>query len=97
MFPDGTEDWWVLIGPSPAPELLGGEQRLAIVGGGGLVEEVHTQVSLLSDDATKLVIAPLNSPIGEIEGITRIDWQGGAHPIELNSIHIDHAVSLDYQ
>lgn len=97
LFPDGTEDWWVLMGTSPAQDLLGSEQRLAIVSGGEVVDEVYTQVSLLSDHATQVVIAPLEVPIAEIEGITRQDWRGQTHPVGLDSIHIDQAVTLDYQ
>ncbi len=97
LFADGTEDWWVMMGPSPAPEQLGSEQRLEIVSGQEVIDEVYTQVSLLSDSSSQLVIAPLDVPIEQIEGITRRTWQGQAHGVELNSIHIDHAVVHDYQ
>lgn len=97
LFPDGSEDWWVLMGPAPDPEQLGSQQRIAIFSGGGIVDEVHSQVSMLSDDATQVVIAPLDVPIADVEGITRIDWQGQSHPVGLESIQIDHAVGVDYR
>lgn len=94
LFPDGSEDWWVMMGPAPEAELLGSQQRIAIVSGGEVVDEVHSQVSTLSDDATQVVIAPLNVPVDEVEGITRVDWQGHSRSVGLDSIHIDHAVTV---
>ena len=97
LFPDGSEDWWVMMGTPPAPEQLGGEQRVAVVSGGVVVDEAYTHVSLLSDDATRVVIAPLDVALDEVEGLTRIDFEGHARAIELESLHIDHSVALDYQ
>ncbi|HLT39976.1 MAG TPA: hypothetical protein VK034_27035, partial [Enhygromyxa sp.] len=97
LFPDGSEDWWVLMGPAPAPDQLGSEQRIAISSDGGIVDVAFSQVSVLSDDATKVVIAPLDVPIAEVEAITRIDWEGHSHPVGLESIQIDHAVAVDYR
>jgi hypothetical protein len=94
LFPDGSEDWWVMMGPAPGPELLGSQQRVQISSGGEVVDEVHTQVSMLSDDATQVVIAPLNVPVAEVEAITLVDWQGHHRLVGLDSIHIDHAVTV---
>jgi hypothetical protein len=95
LFPDGSEDWWVLMGPAPEPEQLGSEQRIAIISGGAVVDEVYSRVSMLSDDATQVVIAPLDVPISELEGITRYDWRGHSRSVGLDSIHIDQAVTVD--
>ena len=72
LFADGSEEWMMMMGAAPALERRGGEQRLAIVSGGEVVDEVYTQVDLLSDGATQFVIAPLDLPLDEVEEITRI-------------------------
>lgn len=95
LFPDGNEDWWVLMGPAPQPEQLGSEQRILVMSDGAVVDEVHTQVSTLSDDATQVVIAALNVRLDEVEAITRVDWQGHSRVMGLDSIHIDHAVTVN--
>ncbi|MFO7566013.1 MAG: hypothetical protein R6X02_25440 [Enhygromyxa sp.] len=97
LFPDGSEDWWVMMGPAPDPDLLGSQQRISIVSSGGIIDEIYSHVSMLSDDATQVVIAPLKMPISELEGITRVDWRGQSHPVGLESIQIDHAVAVDYR
>jgi hypothetical protein len=83
------------MGPAPEPEQLGSEQRIAIISGGAVVDEVYSRVSMLSDDATQVVIAPLDVPISELEGITRYDWRGHSRSVGLDSIHIDQAVTVD--
>jgi hypothetical protein len=97
LFPDGSEDWWVLMGPAPDLDQLGSQQRIAISSSGGIIDELYSHVSMLSDDATQVVIAPLNVPIADVEGITRLDWRGQAHPVGLESIRIDHAIAVDYR
>jgi len=100
LFPDGSEDWWVMMGPAPAAEQIGGEQRLAITSEGDhgiVVDEVYTQISTLSDDATQVLIAPLHVPINEVQGLSRRTWRGQDHPIELGSIRVDPQVAgLDW-
>jgi hypothetical protein len=97
LFPDGSEDWWLMMGPAPAPDQLGSQQRIAIVRDGELVDEVFTQVSYLSDHATQVVIAPIDVPLAEIDAIARVDFEGHTRAIELESLHIDPTVTLEFQ
>ena len=92
LFADGSEDWWVLMGPAPEREAMGAEHRIAVATGGEVVEELYTAVTWLSDDETRMVVAPLPVEVGEIEGIQRIDWRGEVHAIELASVHVDAGV-----
>jgi hypothetical protein len=93
LFPDGSEDWWLMMGP--APEQLGADQRIALARDGELVDELYTSVSRLSDNETLVVVAPLDVPLSEVDGIARLDWRGEAHPVELDALHVDYAVPLD--
>ncbi|PRP93192.1 hypothetical protein ENSA5_44590 [Enhygromyxa salina] len=94
LFPDGTEDWWVMMGPAPSVEEIGAEHRIALGQDGELVDELYTSVSLLSDNATVVVTAALTVPVTEVEAIVRVDEQGESHPIALESIHVDRGVKL---
>ena len=49
LFESGREEWWVLQGPAPSPEQLGADQRIELLHDGGVVDELYTSVSLLSD------------------------------------------------
>jgi hypothetical protein len=92
LFANGNEDWWVMQGHAPQ---LGAEQRIALVRDGGVVDELYTSVSMLSDNETVVVTAPLPTSMSEIDGLVRIDSRGDSHPVELATLHVDHAVTLD--
>jgi hypothetical protein len=93
LFESGKEDWWILRGPAPSGEQLGAEQRIAVMHDGGLVEELHTSVALLSDHETLVVTAPLPTSMSEIDAVVRIDSRGDSYPVDLDALHVDHAVN----
>jgi hypothetical protein len=95
LFADGSEDWWVMQGSAPSNEQLGAEHRIALVRDGGVVDELYTSVSLLSDNETLVVTAPLPTGMSELDTLVRVDARGDSHPVDLATLHIDHAVTLD--
>ena len=96
IFPDGSEDWWVMMGPAPSPEYLGAAQRVAL-GHDGVVSELYASTTMLSDHASMVVTAPLTVPLaelGDIEGIARVDHRGARFPVNLDAIHVAPGVQL---
>jgi hypothetical protein len=98
LFADGSESWWVMMGPAPREDQLGSEQRIALTRDGEIVADLYTAVSRLSDDETVMVTAPLTVSAAELldaQAISRVDWRGDSYPIALESLHVDHGVKLD--
>jgi hypothetical protein len=99
LFANGDEDWWVLQGSAPSAEQLGAEHRIALVRDGGVVDELYTSVSMLSDNETIVVTAPLTAEtataMAEVDALVRVDSRGDSHPVDLDKLHVDHAVTLD--
>ncbi len=93
LFEDGHEEWWIMRGQAPSGEQLGAEQRIRVLHDDGLVEELHTGVALLSDHETLVVTTPLPASVSRIDGIMRVDSRGESHPIELDRLHVDSAVT----
>jgi len=88
LFADGSEDWWVMMGPEPEQDSLSAEQRLVYMGAGGDTNEVLTQVSTLSDGLTTLVVAPLTVPLDQLESAARIDWRERDYEVPLEGLHV---------
>jgi len=90
LLPSGNEDWWVMMGPAPAPDELSVEQRIELRGGGELLDELPTSLSLLSDHETVVVTAPLPEDIelDGLDGIRRVDWRGEGREVELDALHL---------
>jgi hypothetical protein len=86
-------------GPAPSSEQLGAEQRIALLRDGGVVDELYTAVSMLSDHETLVVTAPLDAELAaamsEVDAVVRVDSRGDAHPLDLAALQVDHAVTLD--
>ena len=38
---------------------------------------------------------PLPTTMGEIDALRRVDTRGDVHPVDLDTLHVDHAVTLD--
>jgi hypothetical protein len=99
LFADGSESWWVMQGPAPSSEQLGAEQRIALLRDGGVVDELYTAVSMLSDHETLVVTAPLDAELAaamsEVDAVVRVDSRGDAHPLDLAALQVDHAMTLD--
>jgi Metallo-peptidase family M12B Reprolysin-like len=95
LFADGSEDWWVMQGAAPTGEQLGAEHRIALVRDGDVVDELYTSVSMLSDNETLVVTAPLPAEMSKIDALVRVDSRGDSHPVDLATLHVDHAVTLD--
>ncbi len=95
LFPDGSEQWWAMVGPAPTPEQRG-EQRVHMIGQGGqTLDWQYAAVSTLSDGETQMIVAPLTVPFEELDGIARIDWRGDIHEVERSAIHVGHGVELE--
>jgi hypothetical protein len=82
-------------GPAPSGEQLGAEHRIALLRDGGVVDELYTSVAMLSDNETLVVTAPLPAGMSEIDALVRVDSRGDSHPVDLATLHIDPAVTLD--
>nr|WP_255216088.1 zinc-dependent metalloprotease family protein [Pseudenhygromyxa sp. WMMC2535] len=81
--PDGSEQWMSFRGPAPHPEQLSAKQRILASDGQGGQRESLAVVSPLSDDASEVIIAPLELDLDEIDALTRVDWRGEQHAIDL--------------
>lgn len=96
LFPDGSEQWWAMLGPAPTAQQVGGEQRLELLGSGGeLLDHQYAAVSMLSDGATQLVVAPLTIPLDQLGSLARVDWRGDSHAVARSEITIGHGIEFD--
>lgn len=86
LFADGSEDWWVY--DAAAPSAPGGSQALEYWRDGELVATQYAEVSMLSDEQTVVVTAPLPAQGLELDAITRVDEHGVRRELELERVHV---------
>ncbi|MFV8749423.1 hypothetical protein ACNOYE_02600 [Nannocystaceae bacterium ST9] len=96
LFEDGSEQWWAMLGPAPSAEQRSSEQRIHVIGEGGeLLDVQYPAVSLLSDGATQMIIAPLDVPLDRLDALERVDWRGEAHAIDPTKLTLGSGVEFD--
>ncbi|PRQ04065.1 hypothetical protein ENSA5_11130 [Enhygromyxa salina] len=95
LFADGTEDWWVY--DAVAPSARSSSQALEYWRDGELVGMEYAEVSMLSDEQTMVVTAPLAvdgleldavTPLSRLSRISRIDQRGVRREIELERVMV---------
>ncbi|NJK31210.1 MAG: hypothetical protein HC927_01675 [Deltaproteobacteria bacterium] len=94
LYPDGSEEWWAMLGPLPTPEQRG-EQRIVMLGEGGqTLDTQYAAVTTLSDGETLMLFAPLTVPFDELEGLARIDAFGDVREIAGDAIVLGQPLDI---